>query len=228
MSQAILVWDVPTRFFHWCLVGVFSAAMLSADSKSMLLAHAVFGYLLLALICFRLIWGIVGSRYARFSEFVRTPAAVIAHLRAMINGNPGNHVGHNPLGALAIVGLLTLGIIVTTSGVSTFNGFGGKPVEKLHEAVAYLMLAIALAHVIGVIASSVLQRENLVKAMATGRKSGSPECAASSGHGMTAIILLLVLAIFAWALARGLLPSLIDPTILAEKTTKVDHHKKHH
>ncbi|MFA7280451.1 MAG: cytochrome b/b6 domain-containing protein [Sterolibacterium sp.] len=227
MNQSILVWDLPTRVFHWSLVCAFAGAMITADSHRLLLAHAVCGYLLLLLVGFRLVWGIAGSRYARFSEFVRGPTAVITHLRSLFGGNPARHVGHNPAGAVAIIGLLVLGGVAATSGLATLNSIGGKPMKEFHESVGNIMLALAIAHLLGVIVTSFLLRENLVLSMFTGCKGGAPEYAVKTNHGLIALLLLIVLAVFAWALAQGQLPTLLDPATVAEKMSKEHHHRKH-
>ena len=228
MKQDILVWDFPTRVFHWSLVGSFAGAMISADSKSFLLTHIVFGYLLLGLVGFRLMWGVVGSRYARFSEFVRGPGAIAGHLYSLLRGSPASHVGHNPAGALAILGLLALGATVAATGLATFYGIAGKAMEEFHEGVSYGMLALAVAHVVGVLVTSALLRENLILAMLTGRKPGPSEKSARQSHGIVAILLLLAIGGFAWALARGQLPSLIDPATLSSKMSRDHHHENHH
>lgn len=227
MKQRILVWDLPTRVFHWCLVGSFAGAMISAESRGFLLTHIVFGYLLLGLIGFRLAWGFVGSRYARFSDFVRRPAVVMAHLRSLVARNPSGHAGHNPAGAVAIIGLLVLGAAAALSGLATFNGIAGKPMKEFHEGVSYFMLTLAGAHVLGVLVTSALLRENLILSMFSGRKFGAPKDAARPAHGIVAIVLLLAVGAFAWALARGQLPVLIDPATLAERMSREHHHGRH-
>ena len=107
---------------------------------------------------------------ARFSNFVRGPAAVARHLRSMLRGRPEHHTGHNPAGALAILALLGLALVITVSGWATFNDVGGKWLEETHELVANLMLLLAGVHIGAVVLSSLMHRENLVGAMVTGRK----------------------------------------------------------
>lgn len=225
MNQRILVWDLPTRIFHWSLAASFGVAYLTAESESLHLVHLIGGYLFAALIGFRLLWGLVGSRHARFASFVRGPAAVAGYLRSLLQGRPQHFAGHNPAGALAIVLLLLLGMATAASGWLTLNEIGGETFEEVHEAAANGMLVLVAIHILGVIVSSRLHRENLAAAMVTGRKTGSDEESIRSSHGIIALLLTLALTLFAWGLAQGRLPELLDPAaIAAESAGEGSHH----
>jgi cytochrome b len=171
----ILVWDAPVRVFHWLLVLSFAGAYLTAESERWRLLHVSLGYTLGGLVAFRILWGLWGTRYARFSSFVRGPAAVARYVRSLLAGQPEHHIGHNPAGAVAIVLLLLASIAIVASGWAIYNDVGGKLLEELHEGAANLMLAVVAVHVAGVAVSSWLHRENLVRAMVTGKKEGPPE-----------------------------------------------------
>lgn len=211
LAGRILVWDIPTRVFHWLLVACFVAAWLSAESERLRDIHVLSSYVLLALIGFRLVWGLVGSRYARFSEFVRGPSAVLAYLRGLMQGHPPAFTGHNPAGALAIVALLGLGVASGVTGWLAFNEIGGEAVAESHETVANAMLALVFLHILAVVISSLLHGENLVKAMLTGYKSGTSGTGIRHAHGVVALLLVVGLAAFGWALVQGKLPALWDP-----------------
>jgi len=114
----VLVWDVPVRVFHWLMVLTFAGAYLTAESERWRLAHVTLGYTMGGLVAFRLVWGLIGSRHARFASFVKGPAAVVRYVRSMWGPRPEHHVGHNPAGALAIVLLLAMAVAVTASGCS--------------------------------------------------------------------------------------------------------------
>lgn len=175
MATRILVWDIPTRVFHWLLAGSFIGAFVTAESEMFRDVHVALGYLLLALIGFRILWGIVGTRYARFSAFAFGPSKVLAYLKSLLTGSPQHYLGHNPAGSWVIYALLLLGVLTGATGYATYNEIGGEWLEELHEAFANGMLALVGVHVAGVVVSSLLHRENLVKSMINGYKQGETE-----------------------------------------------------
>ena len=197
-NNRILVWDAPVRVFHWLIVLSFAGAWLTAESERWRLMHVTLGYTMAGLVAFRILWGLVGTRHARFSSFVRSPAAVAGYLRAMLRGRPEHHTGHNPAGALAIVALLGLALAISASGWSVFNDIGGDWLEEVHEAVAYLMLAVVGVHVAAVLLSSWLHHENLIGAMITGRKTGRPEEGVRSAWRSVAALMLMAVLGFWW------------------------------
>ncbi len=196
-TATVRVWDPLVRVFHWGLVAAFATAWLTADEMQPV--HELAGYTVAGLVAFRLIWGFAGSRYARFSQFVKGPGATIAYLRTILRGNERRYLGHNPAGAAMILALL-----LTLSGTA-FTGWlmadetrvamlpampqivapawadddgdeygEGRevegPLKDLHETLATLMLLLVAAHVGGVVLASVRHRENLARAMITGEK----------------------------------------------------------
>lgn len=189
-STKILVWDWPTRIGHWLLAGSFALAWLTAESESLRNIHVGAGYAFAATLLFRLVWGFFGTRYARFSEFVKAPRAAWAYLRSLMIGRPQHWTGHNPAGALAIVGLLVLGLVTTVAGVLNFNEIGGELTEELHEGAASVMLGVVVLHILGVAAGSFAHHENLVRAMLTGFKRGSLSEAISSPRLVAAMLML--------------------------------------
>lgn len=190
----ILVWDVPLRVFHWLLVVSFFGAWLSAESEQWELLHVTLGYTVLGLILFRLVWGVFGTRHARFSSFVRGRAAVGRYLRSLLHGKPEHYIGHNPAGAVAIIVLLILGLAVSVSGWAVYATTGGEAFEELHEVLATFMLVIVGVHVAAVLAASWIHGENLVGAMLTGRKRGRP--ADGIKHSWIWLGLLLLAVVF--------------------------------
>jgi cytochrome b len=195
----ILVWDAPVRVFHWLMVLSFAGAYLTAEGERWRLVHVTLGYTMLGLIAFRLVWGFIGSRYARFSEFVRGPAAVARYLASLVRGRPERHTGHNPAGALAILALLVMALAVVATGWASYEQAAGKWLEELHEVAANLMLAVVFVHVAAVAVSSWLHRENLVGAMIGGRKPGSPQDAIRSAwRSLAALMLVAVLGFWAY------------------------------
>ena len=186
------------RVFHWLMVACFAGAWLTAESERFRLPHVTLGYTMAALVAFRIVWGLVGTRHARFSSFVRGPAAVARHVRAMLRGRPEQHAGHNPTGTLAILAMLGLTLAVTATGWAGFNDLGGEWLNEVHEAVAGVMLTVAGVHVGGVLFGSWLERENLVRAMVTGRKTGRPQDAIRSAWRSVAVLMMAAVLAFWW------------------------------
>jgi cytochrome b len=196
-----LVWDVPVRLFHWLMVIAFAGAWLTSDSEAWRLTHITLGYTMAALVVFRLAWGFAGTHWARFSSFVRGPRAVVAYVRGMIRGTAQHHTGHNPAGAVAILLLLGLTLVVAASGWAVLNEIGGDSFEELHEAAAIAMLVVVGVHVAGVALGSWVHRENLVKAMITGRKDvpqGDESVKPRAAIGMVVVAAVLALWWFQW------------------------------
>lgn len=200
MEKKILVWDAPTRVFHWLLAASFAGAFLTAESERLRDVHVMLGYTLFGLIGFRLVWGFVGSRHARFSDFAYGPRRVIAYLKSLFSGSPEHHLGHNPAGAVAIFLMLGLGVALAVSGLATFYEVGGDWLEEFHEGVANTMLAVVAIHVAGVFLSSLLHRENLVRSMVTGYKSGGED--SKPARRFRVVAALLAAAVAGW-LALG-------------------------
>jgi cytochrome b len=174
-KSRIVVWDLPVRVFHWLLALSFAGAFVTAESERVRDVHVALGYTFMGLLAFRIVWGLIGSRHARFASFVRGPRAVMRYLASLASGRPEHHAGHNPAGGWAIVAMLVLGLAVAASGYFVYSDMGGRALEALHEGAANAMLALVIVHVVAVLASSVVHRENLVAAMITGRKRGAAE-----------------------------------------------------
>jgi cytochrome b len=196
MIQRILVWDVPTRVFHWLLVLSFTGAYLTAESELDRDIHVVLGYTLLGLLAFRLLWGVFGTRYAQFRSFLFKPGEIVAYSLSMLKGKPAHYIGHNPLGSVSVWLLLGLGILSGVSGVLSFQDIGGDAMEEVHEFVSNAMLAVVLIHIAGVVVSSVLHRENLVRSMVTGFKSAEPDQGIRRSYLWLGILMLAVVVAF--------------------------------
>lgn len=172
MPATVKVWDPAVRIFHWSLVTSFAVAWLSGDELERL--HIWAGYAAAALIAFRLVWGLAGSRYARFGQFVRPPADVAGYLGDMARGRERRYLGHNPAGATMIIALIAglVGVSVTGWMYTTDAFWGVEWVEEAHEALANALLILVGLHVAGVVLTSLRHHENLIRAMITGRKRG--------------------------------------------------------
>lgn len=194
----ILVWDAPVRVFHWLLVLSFAGAYLTAESERWSKVHVTLGYTLGGLLAFRILWGLIGTRHARFAGFVRGPLAIMRYGRALLNGHPEHHAGHNPAGALAIVWLLLLSAATVATGWAIWNNLGGRWIEELHEGVAGFMLVLVGVHLAGVVLTSWLHRENLVRSMLNGKKMGAPEEGIRRAWRPLALVILVGVLGFWW------------------------------
>jgi cytochrome b len=202
-SRRILVWDLPTRIFHWALAGSFVVAFVTADSERWRDVHVLAGYTMLALVAFRVLWGIVGSRYARFASFPPAPRRAIAYLRDLIAGRAPSVTGHNPAGAIAIYALLATALLAGITGLAVFNDIGGHALEEVHEVAANAMLALVGLHLLGVLVGSLAHGENLAKSMLTGYKTGAAGDAIR-GRRVTAAAVLVAAIVALWT---GVLPA---------------------
>jgi len=177
----ITVWDPLIRIFHWSLVICFIVAFVTEDDW--LYLHSYAGYTIVGLLLFRIVWGVIGTHYARFSSFVTGPDAIKRYLKSLPTRHPEPHVGHNPAGGAMILVMIALLLLTALSGMATIAPDGLGPLantfvaglsehwlEEIHETLANLMLLMVVVHVGGVVVSSVLHRENLVRAMINGRK----------------------------------------------------------
>lgn len=167
----IKVWDLFVRVFHWSLViTVLSAWATSEDAETV---HSVLGYVAGGLVAARILWGLAGTRYARFSNFVAGPAKIISYLADMKAGRETRYIGHNPAGGAMILALLGLiGAIATTGWMMTTDRWWGVSwVQHAHNMMAHLLIGLVVLHVAGVAFSSLRHHENLVKAMITGKKN---------------------------------------------------------
>lgn len=183
--QYVPVWDPVVRVFHWTLVAAFFTAFL-AEPNDLLALHVSAGYLVLTLVAGRIVWGYVGSAHARFNDFVTAPRATAAYIADMLAGKAKRYLGHNPAGGAMIVLMLIALTATAVSGLAVYGAdqhlgplsglLGGVSegsehlLEEVHEVSANLTLALIGIHVLGVVIGSWLHRENLVRAMITGRK----------------------------------------------------------
>ncbi len=168
--QEIKVWDLLVRILHWSLLACVVGAWLTRDGEDV--RHLQLGYAALAIVAARVVWGFVGSRYARFADFVRSPRQTLAYSKAVIAHREPRHIGHNPLGGWMILMLLatTAGICLTGWLYTTDRFWGVAWVGELHDALTDVLIVLVMLHVLGVVFTSIRQKENLVKAMVTGMK----------------------------------------------------------
>jgi len=180
-TMQIKVWDPLVRLFHWTLVFSFGVCYFTQEENYEL--HIWSGYVVLGALFVRLIWGFVGSRYARFRDFLYSPREIVSYLKQVLRGAPKRYLGHNPAGGAMILLLLIGCMVIGLSGIA-LDGAENRAgplanfqldrylshISRVHEISTYFTLAMVFIHVGGVILESKLHRENLIRAMITGRK----------------------------------------------------------
>jgi len=188
-SNMVRVWDPLLRLFHWSLAGSFAIAFVTEDD--LLVLHVWAGYLILGLIMIRVLWGFIGPRHARWSDFVKEPAEIFTYLKAVIQSRAARHLGHNPAGGAMVVALMLSLTVTGLTGLAVYGAqelsgpmaplFSGlsegwaHALEDIHEVLANLTLLLVLLHLVGVALASLQHRENLVRAMVTGLKRSGTE-----------------------------------------------------
>lgn len=183
-TEMVGVWDIFIRFFHWTLATAFFIAYMTEDD--LMTVHVWAGYVVGGLVVLRVLWGVVGPRYARFTDFIYRPATVLAYLRDLVSLRAKRYIGHSPPGGAMVVALLLALVAVVATGVLLYglhdgagplahlHGYGGRSfrrlIEGIHELASNLTLALVIAHIVGVLLASFAHSENLIVAMITGKK----------------------------------------------------------
>ncbi len=222
-----LIWDLPTRLFHWalvaCIVGSWVTAEVLDDAMDV---HLYLGYTCLTLLLFRLVWGFVGPRHARFSSFVRGPSRVLAYARAVRSGTAAPSAGHNPLGAVSVVAMLLALLAQVALGLFASDDFfyagpynallsesGSDTATHWHELGFDVITVLVVIHVCAILWYRVRRQENLVLPMITGRKPADTtpsDFAIAHSHLGRAAVVLAACAGLVWALVQ-LAPPPVDP-----------------
>ncbi len=199
----VLVWDLPTRIFHWGLVAAIVTSLLSEEFGNMDI-HVISGHVVLALVLFRICWGVVGGRHARFADFVKGPAAVMAYAKGLLAGKPEHYRGHNPMGALSVLAILAVVAVQATTGlfasddiltegplVKLVSGSTSSLMTEIHEigsTILYWLIGLHLA----AIAFYTFKGEKLIKAMVDGRKEGIADETATGARGNLFVAIVLI------------------------------------
>lgn len=211
--KRIKLWDLPTRIFHWSLVILVAAAIVTAKIGGNAMEwHGRIGLTILGLIAFRIAWGVVGSTYARFANFFPKPSSILAYLRGQWHG-----IGHNPLGAFSVLGLLALIALQVGTGLFAnddiaFNGplfsLIGKELSdrltSIHRLSSNGLIALIVLHLVAIMFYAYVKKNNLVMPMITGWKDVDAEHnlnaeSANGGHSIAFIIALLIALAVAYA-----------------------------
>jgi len=197
------IWDLPVRIGHWALAASVAIAWLTAEQEAWRLVHITAGVVAGAVVLFRLLWGFVGSRSARFRAFLRGPGAAVAELRAHLVGHVAPRATHTVIGGWAAIGLLALALGSATTGVLAYRFDGFEALAEIHEALAESLLALIAVHLAGVLVMSLLERQNLPRSMVSGRANAAP-AAEVRAHPLAALSLLAWCGAAVWLLLRWL------------------------
>lgn len=211
-DRPILVWDLPTRLFHWLLVALVIASFVTGKIGGLWMQYHVWsGCAILGLLLFRLAWGFVGGRHARFSAFVRGPGAVLRYAQTMLRRDAPKHLGHNPLGGWSVLAMLIALLIQAVTGLFANDDiFTEGPLypwvskatsdwlTRIHRLNQEAVLLIVAVHMMAVFFYLIIKHENLMQPMFTGRKHWHAEGQSSSNQlGLAALIAsLLAVGIF--------------------------------
>lgn len=228
--KTIKLWDIPTRLFHWLLTAAIIGLFVTGRAGgSMIEWHGKLGILVVGLLAFRVVWGFIGSTYARFGQFLPGPAAVIAYLKGSWHG-----LGHNPVGALSVCVLLGLTAFQAVSGLFTNDeiAFYG-PLYRMvdpdfstaltgyHSQVAYVLLALVGLHVAAMIFYAVFKKDFLLMPMITGKKRVT-EGESYQGGGIVAFGVALAIAALAVYAATGVWQPEPEPPPAVESAPAFD------
>lgn len=200
-----LVWDLPIRLIHWMLaaglLGAFAIAKFGGDDGPLFNYHSIIGITLLALLLLRLVWGVIGSRPARFASLPLSLRSLASYLRDLPAAIGKRFSAHNPATAWASLAMFGLLAIVGVSGVMNAQGF--EPAEEVHELAVYALLAVVGVHVAGVVLHTFHRRENLTLGMIDGRKAVESTDSIPSAHPIAASAMLVVVAVLGLTLVRN-------------------------
>jgi cytochrome b len=215
-TTEVKVWDAWVRLFHWLLVVLVMVLFVTGNiGGNWLEWHKLAGFTVLGLVIFRVIWGFAGSHHARFTSFVRGPGTVIGYMKAMLSGNAERHLGHNPMGALSVVALLlVLGVQAVTGLFANDDIMLEGPyaslvskatsdfVTKIHHINSKILIALAVLHMLAIGYYFFAKKENLVKAMVTGRKSFDGETPSIARPAWLAPLIAVLVAIAVYLIVR--------------------------
>jgi len=214
MARAVVVWDLPVRVFHWLLVLLVVISFTTGKlGGNWLTWHFRSGYMILALVLFRIVWGLVGSRTARFSDFMRGPGHIYNYARSLFSGASMFHGGHNPLGGLMVVLMLALLLLQATTGLFVDDDAGTRAplADKVPDAVVGLLttvhrininviLGCVALHICAALFYLLVKKDNLIKPMVTGRKVAPDDYVDPAMSGLLPAVLVLAFsaAFVAW------------------------------
>ena len=158
ISKRMMVWDSPIFITHWLLAFCFVGAILTQESEKFRLVHVTLGYTMVGIVGFRLIWGFIGSKYARFTTIKPRFLRVRENIQAILSGNKEFSIGLNAIGFVAAYLLMGLVLLVSASGYLVFNEIGPELISEIHELVGNLLITVVVVHVGSIVLNAIYQR----------------------------------------------------------------------
>ncbi|MCB9592198.1 MAG: cytochrome b/b6 domain-containing protein [Sandaracinaceae bacterium] len=222
MKKRTLVWDLPTRLFHWLFAAGFLGALGIAASVGhrdpTFLIHKLLGAVVGFMVLLRLVWGLVGSRWSRFRDFTLRPKLLLEYLRGVFGGSERRYSGHNPATSFAAVGIfgLVLATVATALLAPTYRFLG-----EVHGVLAWTTLAVVVLHVAGVVLHSYRRRENITMSMVDGRKDAPAAAAIPSTRRFAAVAFVALTALFTAGLVHNYDPTAGTVTVPLVGTVRV-------
>jgi cytochrome b len=211
--KSVLVWDVPTRLFHWLLAVFVMISFVTGNiGGNAMQYHQLSGYMVLALLLFRIVWGLIGSRESRFVKFVKGPAAVVLYAKTFLRSNATPYLGHNPLGGWSIVAMLLALLVQACTGLFANDDIITEGplfdwvskatsdwLTKIHRLNQAVIIGLVCVHVLAILFYFFYKRENLITPMITGAKQCNgfaPRPAAGSTWAAMVTAGLIALAVY--------------------------------
>ena len=197
-----LIWDLPTRVMHWMLAigfcGAFLLAILGEDNHRVFPYHMLFGLAVLPVVLFRIVWGIVGTKYARFTSFFHSPNIIVQYVTSTIRKQAKRYPGHNPAASYVMLAIILLIGLNATTGILLVNGYWG--LEDIHPVIAYILLGLIGLHIVGLITHTIQHREAIALSMITGKKQTEETIVIPSRQriGLAIEVILLLFAGLLW------------------------------
>lgn len=231
MNKKIVVWDLPTRLFHWCLVSAVFYSWFSIEILEDIEQHFYSGYVVLQLLLFRLVWGVVGSHYSRFASFYYSPRYTLRYLKSLWSPNAEQYLGHNPLGSLSAALMIIVLLSQAMMGLFSSDDYYFGPLSglvdneivtllsELHLLNSNMVYGVISLHIVAILYYALRKKDALTKAMITGEKrvtddidyadlESSNKLPASK---LLALIIFLCCAVFVYYLATAFLDRLPSP-----------------
>lgn len=206
--KRVLVYDWPTRIFHWMFaalfIGAFAIAKTVDDDSWVYPIHMLFGMTLMLLVILRVVWGLVGTRYALFSSFSLNPRSLVRYFQSLVSSKTEASLGHNPASSWAALFMIACVPVLASTGYLMVQGVNKDFFEEIHELTATLFAITALAHVIGVIFHSIRHRDQIALSMISGTKAPiSGQRGIANSQAFVGAILVLIIGLFGFYLKQN-------------------------